>query len=174
MPALNQPWRRWGEYAVLGVRLSITRRSGEMRRCQASRWQVRGDNRETDDRRRCRHRGGPRRRAGADRGRGPVGPEHGAARRDRVRERPGERYESRQLHASSHGRRARTRHRVHRQYGGAGRPARKIRELLVRRLGGDVRIPAKSTIHAIQDWKCAGRPARSRWCKSTTMKEHLP
>lgn len=29
--------------------------------------------------------------------------------------------------------------------------ARKIRELLVRRLGGDVRIPAKSTIHAVLD-----------------------
>jgi hypothetical protein len=27
--------------------------------------------------------------------------------------------------------------------------ARKIRELLVRRLAGDVRIPAKSTIHAV-------------------------
>ena len=29
--------------------------------------------------------------------------------------------------------------------------ARKIRELLVRRLDGDVRVPAKSTIHAILD-----------------------
>ena len=29
--------------------------------------------------------------------------------------------------------------------------ARKIRELLVRRLGGDVRVPAKSTIHAVLD-----------------------
>jgi transposase len=29
--------------------------------------------------------------------------------------------------------------------------ARKIRELLVRRLAGDVRVPAKSTIHAILD-----------------------
>src|SRR6202000_303411 len=29
--------------------------------------------------------------------------------------------------------------------------ARKIRELLVRRLNGDVRIPAKSTIHAVLD-----------------------
>src|SRR4051812_929761 len=29
--------------------------------------------------------------------------------------------------------------------------ARKIRELLVRRLDGDVRIPAKSTIHAVLD-----------------------
>jgi hypothetical protein len=27
--------------------------------------------------------------------------------------------------------------------------ARKIRELLVRRLSGDIRIPAKSTIHAV-------------------------
>ena len=27
--------------------------------------------------------------------------------------------------------------------------ARKIRELLVRRLNGDIRIPAKSTIHAV-------------------------
>src|SRR3546814_8030109 len=29
--------------------------------------------------------------------------------------------------------------------------ARKIRELLVRRLNGDVRIPAKSTVHAVLD-----------------------
>lgn len=29
--------------------------------------------------------------------------------------------------------------------------ARKIRELLVRRLAGDVRIPAKSTVHAVLD-----------------------
>jgi len=29
--------------------------------------------------------------------------------------------------------------------------ARKIRELLVRRLAGDVRVPAKSTIHAVLD-----------------------
>ena len=29
--------------------------------------------------------------------------------------------------------------------------ARKIRELLVRRLSGDVRIPAKSTVHAVLD-----------------------
>src|SRR5437016_8243458 len=29
--------------------------------------------------------------------------------------------------------------------------ARKIRELLVRRLDGDIRIPAKSTIHAVLD-----------------------
>jgi transposase InsO family protein len=40
--------------------------------------------------------------------------------------------------------------------------ARKIRELLVRRLDGDVRIPAKSTIHAVLDRhdlvKRAGRP----------------
>ncbi len=40
--------------------------------------------------------------------------------------------------------------------------ARKIRELLVRRLDGDIRIPAKSTIHAVLDRhglvKRAGRP----------------
>ena len=30
--------------------------------------------------------------------------------------------------------------------------ARKIRELLVRRLAGDVRIPAKSTVHAVLDF----------------------
>ena len=29
--------------------------------------------------------------------------------------------------------------------------ARKIRELLVRRLAGDVRIPARSTVHAVLD-----------------------
>ena len=36
--------------------------------------------------------------------------------------------------------------------------ARKIRELLVRRLDGDIRVPAKSTIHAVLDrhkrWRC--------------------
>ncbi len=31
------------------------------------------------------------------------------------------------------------------------RGARKIRELLVRRLAGDVRIPARSTVHAVLD-----------------------
>src|SRR6266540_4727852 len=40
--------------------------------------------------------------------------------------------------------------------------ARKIRELLVRRLAGDVRVPAKSTIHAVLDRhglvKRMGRP----------------
>src|ERR1700731_293052 len=40
--------------------------------------------------------------------------------------------------------------------------ARKIRELLVRRLDGDIRVPAKSTIHAVLDRhglvKRAGRP----------------
>jgi transposase InsO family protein len=43
--------------------------------------------------------------------------------------------------------------------------ARKIRELLVKRLDGDVRVPAKSTIHAVLDRhglvKCA-RPPRNR------------
>jgi transposase len=29
--------------------------------------------------------------------------------------------------------------------------ARKIRELLIRRLSGDIRVPAKSTIHAVLD-----------------------
>ena len=42
--------------------------------------------------------------------------------------------------------------------------ARKIRELLVRRLAGDVRVPAKSTIHAVLDRhglvKRMGRPRR--------------
>src|SRR5258708_34492045 len=40
--------------------------------------------------------------------------------------------------------------------------ARKIRELLVRRLDGDIRIPAKSTVHAVLDRhglvKPSGRP----------------
>jgi hypothetical protein len=40
--------------------------------------------------------------------------------------------------------------------------ARKIRELLIRRLDGDVRVPAKSTIHAVLDRhglvKRSGRP----------------
>ncbi|HWX76551.1 MAG TPA: helix-turn-helix domain-containing protein, partial [Candidatus Acidoferrales bacterium] len=33
--------------------------------------------------------------------------------------------------------------------------ARKIRELLVRRLDGDIRIPAKSTIHADRNHRCS-------------------
>src|SRR5215472_4520765 len=46
--------------------------------------------------------------------------------------------------------------------------ARKIRELLVRRLAGDVRVPAKSTIHAVLDRhglvKRMGRPRqRATW-----------
>ena len=45
--------------------------------------------------------------------------------------------------------------------------ARKIRELLVRRLNGDVRVPARSTIHAVLDRhglvKRGGRP-RYRDC----------
>jgi len=43
--------------------------------------------------------------------------------------------------------------------------ARKIRELLVRRLDGDVRLPAKSTIHAVLDRHGLvkrGRPVRPR------------
>lgn len=39
--------------------------------------------------------------------------------------------------------------------------ARKIRELLVRRLAGEVRIPAKSTVHAVLDRH--GLVARARW-----------
>ncbi len=38
--------------------------------------------------------------------------------------------------------------------------ARKIRELLVRRLAGDVRIPAKSTVHAVLD-----RPNQLWWSR---------
>ena len=45
--------------------------------------------------------------------------------------------------------------------------ARKIRELLVRRLDGDVRVPAKSTIHAVLDRhglvKRGGRPPPCLW-----------
>lgn len=40
--------------------------------------------------------------------------------------------------------------------------ARKIRELLVRRLAGDVRIPAKSTVHAVLDRHGLVRRARRR------------
>lgn len=40
--------------------------------------------------------------------------------------------------------------------------ARKIRELLVRRLAGDVRIPAKSTVHAVLDRYGLVRQARKR------------
>src|SRR5437763_12869 len=45
--------------------------------------------------------------------------------------------------------------------------ARKIRELLVRRLAGDVRVPAKSTIHAVLDRHALvkrGRGPRHRAC----------
>jgi transposase len=40
--------------------------------------------------------------------------------------------------------------------------ARKIRELLVRRLAGDVRIPAKSTVHAVLDRHGLVSQARKR------------
>ena len=40
--------------------------------------------------------------------------------------------------------------------------ARKIRELLVRRLAGDVRIPAKSTVHAVLDRYDLVKRARQR------------
>jgi putative transposase len=41
--------------------------------------------------------------------------------------------------------------------------ARKIRELLVRRLAGDVRVPAKSTVHAVLDpGQARGQEAQSR------------
>ena len=43
--------------------------------------------------------------------------------------------------------------------------ARKIRELLVRRLDGDIRIPAKSTIHAVLD---RPRPGQARRRSATT------
>jgi hypothetical protein len=45
--------------------------------------------------------------------------------------------------------------------------ARKIRELLVRRLPGDIRIPAKSTIHAVLDWHCLVCRTRKRRGKAT-------
>ena len=40
--------------------------------------------------------------------------------------------------------------------------ARKIRELLVRKLAGDVRIPAKSTVHAVLDRHGLVKRARER------------
>ena len=40
--------------------------------------------------------------------------------------------------------------------------ARKIRELLVRKLAGDVRLPAKSTVHAVLDRHGLVRRARAR------------
>ena len=48
--------------------------------------------------------------------------------------------------------------------------ARKIRELLVRRLAGEVRLPAKSTIHAVLDRHGLVRPAiRRRHATGTTL-----
>ena len=40
--------------------------------------------------------------------------------------------------------------------------ARKIRELLVRKLAGDVRIPSKSTVHAVLDRHGLVQRARQR------------
>ena len=40
--------------------------------------------------------------------------------------------------------------------------ARKIRELLVRRLDGDIKVPAKSTIHAVLDRHDLVKPAPPR------------
>jgi transposase InsO family protein len=56
--------------------------------------------------------------------------------------------------------------------------ARKIRELLVRRLDGDLRIPAKSTIHAVLHRpglvKALGRPRSLRaWIRGLTAFEQL-
>jgi len=45
--------------------------------------------------------------------------------------------------------------------------ARKIRELLVRRLAGDVRVPAKSTIHAVLDRHGLVRRMRKRRLRAT-------
>jgi len=45
--------------------------------------------------------------------------------------------------------------------------ARKIRELLVRRLAGDVRIPARSTVHAVLDRHGLVKRARTRRNKAT-------
>jgi transposase len=54
--------------------------------------------------------------------------------------------------------------------------ARKIRELLVRRLDGDIRVPAKSTIHAVLDRhglvKRGGGPRHhpdKTWCLAWTV-----
>ncbi|MGY3496376.1 transposase [Bradyrhizobium sp. USDA 4502] len=41
--------------------------------------------------------------------------------------------------------------------------ARKIRELLVRRLDGDIRVPAKSTIHAVLDRHGLVKRAGGHW-----------
>jgi transposase InsO family protein len=40
--------------------------------------------------------------------------------------------------------------------------ARKIRELLIRKLAGDIRVPAKSTVHAVLDRHGLVKPARAR------------
>jgi transposase len=45
--------------------------------------------------------------------------------------------------------------------------ARKIRELLLRRLNGDVRLPAKSTVHAVLDRHGLVKRARARRTKAT-------
>jgi transposase InsO family protein len=45
--------------------------------------------------------------------------------------------------------------------------ARKVRELLVRRLDGDVRLPAKSTVHAVLDRHGLVKRARARRNKAT-------
>jgi transposase InsO family protein len=44
--------------------------------------------------------------------------------------------------------------------------ARKIRELLLRKLAGDVRIPAKSTVHAVLDRRGLVKRARARRSKA--------
>src|ERR1700734_3704350 len=44
--------------------------------------------------------------------------------------------------------------------------ARKLRELLVRRLDGDVRVPARSTIHAVLDRHGLVKPGGKRGCRA--------
>ncbi|WP_028000517.1 IS481 family transposase [Sinorhizobium arboris] len=51
--------------------------------------------------------------------------------------------------------------------------ARKIRELLVKRLAGDVRIPAKSTVHAVLDRHGLVRQARKRNRANKAVGTHL-
>ena len=54
--------------------------------------------------------------------------------------------------------------------------ARKVRELLVRRLAGDVRIPAKSTVHAVLDRHGLvkrGRQRRRNKAEGTVLRQAL-
>jgi isoquinoline 1-oxidoreductase beta subunit len=86
--------------------------------CRASDWRGQCGEAGLGDRRRHGRASGWR--AGAGRERSALGPEHGAARRHRIHQRPGQGHKPRHLYSASYGRCARNRNRVRRECGVSG------------------------------------------------------